>query len=92
MPAKTIYKKQEGISSRKLGNDLMLYDQKNDKVHVLNETGAIIWDLLDGKKDFLDIEKYFIRQFPDAKKEEISKDINEIIGKLLSEKLIVLSP
>lgn len=90
MPSETIYKKKEGISSRKLGNDLMLYDQKNDKVHVLNETGALIWELLDGKNNLLDIKNIFMKKFSGAAKEEISKDIHEIEEKLVSEGLIII--
>lgn len=68
----------------------MLYDQKNDKVHVLNETGALIWELLDGKNSLSDIESIFTKKFPDTVKKEISKDINEVIQKLVSEGLIIL--
>lgn len=88
MPPETIYRKKEGISSRRLGRDLMLYDQTRDKVHVLNETGALIWELLDGKNSLPDIEKIFIKQFPDTKPEEISRDIKDVIEKLDSEGLI----
>lgn len=88
MLSQTIYKKKEGTSSRKLGNDLMLYDQKNDKVHVLNETGALIWELLDGKNSLFDIENIFTRKFPSTAQEEFTKDIHEVIEKLLSEGLI----
>lgn len=84
----SIYKHKENISSRKLGNDLMLYDQKNDKVHVLNETGTLIWELLDGKNNLQDIENILLNQFPDITPEEILKDIQEIIEKLVSEGLI----
>lgn len=88
MLPETIYKQKKGISSRRLGNDLMLYDQETDKVHVLNETGALIWELLDGKNSLIDIEKIFIKQFPDTKTEEISRDIKEVIEKLETEGLI----
>lgn len=84
-----IYKKQENISSRKLGTDLMLYDPKADKVHILNETGVIVWELTDGKNSINNIEEAFVKQFPDSTFKTISADINEIIEKLLSEKLII---
>lgn len=86
-----IYKQKESISTRKLGSDLMLYDKEADKVHILNETGALVWELLDGKLNIADIEKIFIQKFPGTKHEDISADINEIIKKLLSEKLVTSS-
>lgn len=82
-----IYRQKEGVSTRKLGDELMLYDEASDKVHILNETGILIWGLLNGENNLLDIENSLIRQFPDAKPEEISRDISEIIEKLLSEGL-----
>lgn len=90
MQREIIYRQKEGISSRKLGNDLMLYDQENDKVHILNETGAMVWELLSGKNKILDIENTFIKQFANTLPEELKRDINEILEKLVSEGLIEL--
>lgn len=83
-----IYNKKEGISGRKLGSDLMLYDQSKDKVHILNETGALVWKLVDGKNNPEQIADAFQKEFPDTKPEVISKDVSEIIEKLVSEGLI----
>ncbi len=88
MPSETIYKKTQGVSSRQLGAELMLYDQHNDKVHVLNETGALIWSLLDGKTSLQDINHTFTRQFPDTPQDQINGDIKEVIQKLEKEGLI----
>lgn len=87
MQAKTIYKKRGDISVRSLGKDLMLYDEKNDKVHILNETGALLWNLLDGENKLLDIKKRFMEQFPDTDEKEILADINNIIERLAHEGL-----
>lgn len=88
MRSETIYRKKERLPIRRLGSELMLYDQETDKVHVLNKNGVLIWELLDGKNTLFDIENIFIKQFPDTKPEEISKDIKEVIEKLESEGLI----
>ena len=61
MSRETTYKQKSGVSSRKLGQDLMLYDPKSDKVHVLNETAAFIWGLLDGTNTTEDI-LHFVRE------------------------------
>lgn len=89
MQREIIYKKRGGISSRKLGSDIMLYDQENDNVHVLNETGVMVWELLDGKNKILDIENTFMKQFANTLPEELKRDINEIMEKLISEGLII---
>lgn len=83
-----VYTKNQKISSRQLGNEIMLYDSENDKVHILNETGIIIWNLLDGKNSLDNIKEKLSKQFPEVKSEEILKDVNEIIEKLTREGLI----
>lgn len=88
MQRDTIYKRKEGVKIRRLGIDLMLYDEVNDKVHTLNETGTFLWELIDGKNNLLEIEKIFTKQFPEIQVEEILKDIKETTEKLLSEGLI----
>lgn len=89
MLPEAIYKQKEGILCRKLSNELMLYDEKTDKVHILNENGALVWELLNEENCLLEIEKTLIDKYPDTTKEEISRDINEAIEKLLSEGLII---
>lgn len=89
MSKETKYKKKKGISSQRLGQDLMLYDSESDKVHVLNETGAIIWELLDGKNTMGKIEKILAQRFDDASPQDISKDIEEILRKLEKEGLVI---
>lgn len=84
----TIYKKKNGISARQLGGELMLYDTAQDKVHVLNETGVLVWELLDGNKALAEIEENMRQKFPDAPAETINKDLREIIAKLKQEGLI----
>jgi hypothetical protein len=85
-----VYKKKDGISARPLGNETMLYDSENDKVHILNETGTLIWNLLDGKNSIQIIQDSFSKQFPDTNSEEIFTDIKEITEKLSNEGLISL--
>lgn len=43
---------------QRLGDELMVFDQVRDEVHVLNETSAAIWE---GVRDGLDIDKIALR-------------------------------
>ena len=88
MQTETIYKKKKGISCRELGEELMLYDEKQDKVHVLNETGFLIWELIDGKNTIESIRELFASHFGNVPPEELQKDIDEMIERLESESLI----
>jgi len=91
MQKQDIYIKKDAISSRNLGKELMLYDTNTDKVHILNETGILIWNLLDGKNDISNIEKTIKEKYKDTPAETISQDLSEIIEKLLSENIITKS-
>jgi hypothetical protein len=88
METNETYKQKQEISSRKLGNEVMLYDSKNDKVHVLNETGALVWSLIDGKNNIQSIINHFLKEFPKTNPAEVIKDIAEITDKLAAEGLI----
>ena len=88
MHPKTIYQKKEGVSIRRLDKDLMLYDKASDKVHILNETGAKLWDLFDGEKTLEKIEHIFRETFPETSAETITEDIKEIALKLETEGLL----
>jgi len=88
MTENILYKRKDGISARPLGNETMLYDSESDKVHILNETGTLIWDMLDGNNNLQSIYNKFLQQFSDINPEEIKKDIAEIIEKLFKEGLI----
>lgn len=88
MSKETIYKQKDGVSGRRLGEDLMLYDPESDKVHVLNETAALIWNLLDGTNTIEKIEEILRQTFKDAKTRDISGDVKETLEKLKQEGLI----
>ena len=88
MSEETMYKQKKGVNIRRLGEDLMLYDPENDKVHVLNETGGLIWELLDGTNTVDKIEDMLKQRFKEMPAERISTDTGEILEKLKQEGLI----
>jgi methyltransferase-like protein len=69
------------IITRKTGNEYVLVPVTNniadmDSVYTLNETGAFIWEQIDGKKSILEIINELLREFETdkltAKKDVIS--------------------
>ena len=88
MSKETIYKQRKGVSNQRLGEDLMLYDAENDKVHVLNETGALVWELMDGTNTTERIQDILKEKFKDVPAEKISNDTREVLEKLKHERLI----
>lgn len=82
--------KKGNIAVRKLGEEFMLYDNEQDKIHILNATGAILWDLLDGNNSITEIKELLQKKFPEISPETISQDTDEIITTLKKEGLIKL--
>jgi hypothetical protein len=88
----TRYKKNPDIVYRVIAGEALLVpvSQKPEElgcIYSLNETAARIWELLDGKKTLKQITDTISLEF-DAQEEEIAKDIEEIIGELLAQKVI----
>lgn len=79
--------KKGSIHSRRIGREIILYDEKNNKVHTLNESASIIWEMLNRGAEPLDICKKITSQFK-VKKEEALKDIHKTISKFKKLKLI----
>lgn len=48
--------KRAGLKEQPLGQELMVVDEKTDKVHVLNPTSAFIWGCLDDTSEQTQIE------------------------------------
>jgi|GEM_PF-1096159 len=77
------------ISTRKIGDDLFIFDRHLSKIHNLNKVGAYIWELLkqgSGKKEIID---NIIRRFEvDAKTAQ--QDFEEYLLKLQKKQLITI--
>ncbi len=43
--------RREGVTLRRSGDEIILYDPAEDRVHFVNETAAAIWELCDGETE-----------------------------------------
>jgi hypothetical protein len=50
-------------------------------IYVLNETGARIWDLLDGQRSLLDVQDILVSEY-DVSQETAGADIAEMVQQL----------
>jgi hypothetical protein len=41
----------QGVTLRRSADEIMLYDPVQDRIHMINDTAAAIWDLCDGETD-----------------------------------------
>lgn len=43
--------RREGLLSQQLGDEWMLYDEKNGSVHIINSVAEFVWRLCDGSRN-----------------------------------------
>jgi hypothetical protein len=83
---KSVASHSPNIVTRKTGNEYVLVPIANNiadmnSVYTLNETGAFIWELIDGKKNVEEIIKYVTEEY-DIDHESASKDVFSFINNM----------
>ncbi|RMF93791.1 MAG: PqqD family protein [Candidatus Schekmanbacteria bacterium] len=79
------YAKETSIVARKIADEIILVPvRKNvgdlESIYTLNEVGAKIWELIDGKRKIKDIRDAILEEF-DATEEQVNEDLREFIKK-----------
>jgi sensor domain CHASE-containing protein len=82
-----IYQKDPDFIARPLDNEMILVPIKKssadlERFFVLNETGKVIWDQIDGKKSLLEIRQSLEEQF-EVKPAQAEQDLNNFIKDLI---------
>lgn len=80
-----IYSKNESIVARRLDEEIILVPIRNNigdmnNVYVLNEVGARIWELIDGRKDLSEIVSVIKNEFDSPP--DVERDIRDFISDL----------
>jgi hypothetical protein len=88
-----VYKKSESIVSRRIGDEYILVPIRQDvgdleSIYTLNETGALIWELIDGKLKVSEIKESLVEAF-EVEPEEAEKDLIEHLQQLEGIKAII---
>jgi hypothetical protein len=86
------YRSSTEVVKREIGNDTILVPirktaEELDSIYTVNDIAVRIWDLMDGKKTVAEINKTILNEY-DVTLEELDRDVEEFISKLLSERLI----
>jgi methyltransferase-like protein len=92
MNLKSVLSHSESIVTRKTGNEYVLVPVTNNiadmnSVYTLNETGAFIWELIDGEKNVEDLIQAVISEY-DIEREIATTDVLTFIDNM-SEYLII---
>lgn len=82
----SVFSHSRNIVTRKTGNEYVLVPIANNiadmnSVYTLNETGAFIWEHLDGKKNLREIVDSLIEEY-DIDYDSASKDMSEFIDNM----------
>jgi Coenzyme PQQ synthesis protein D (PqqD) len=71
--------RKEGVLSRQLGEEWILYDQENSVVHIINATAEHVWDLCDGNHDRDEIAKCLQDAYLVSAGTALGSDVDTII-------------
>lgn len=87
-----IYKQADNIITRKVLDETLLVPISGeiasmDELYSLNDTGAFIWQVLDGNRTLADIVRELEREY-DVSPEETEADLVEIITELIDTGLV----
>lgn len=93
MQLNTIYRQANNIVTRKVMDETLLVPISGeiasmDEIYTLNDTGAFIWQALDGIRTLADIGRQLEQEY-DAPPEVIQADMLEIMGGLAEAGLVV---
>ena len=85
-----IYRKKEGLLTRKIANENIIVETDNGFCHVMNNVGSIVWDNLDDKciEDIIKAVENVV-EVPAEGKGIIESDTKEYVGLLLEKGLII---
>ena len=75
------------LSAEAVGDSYALYDATTGKVHLLNETAAIAWDLADGTRSPGQIGREVARAFS-GDPAAVARDVEELLRRMREEGLI----
>jgi hypothetical protein len=82
-----IYKKDASLPWRRFGEQAVIVNKNPEIVHVANDVGIRVWELLDGKSTLEAIIQQMAREY-EASLEQISGDVCELITELENQRLI----
>ncbi|MCD4783504.1 MAG: PqqD family protein [Candidatus Eremiobacteraeota bacterium] len=84
-------RQMEGVTLTDADEESILYDPSQGNVHILNETGASIWELSDGNRTVEEIAKIIEEDF-EAEDESVLSDVKEFVEELEKQGLLILDP
>jgi hypothetical protein len=82
MVSQKLPRRKTGLTTRDLDGQLAIYEDGVNMVHLLNQTGALVWSLLDGEHSLDDLQSEIRKRFLVEDEGDISGDIERLIEEL----------
>lgn len=73
---------------RRVGSEWVLFDARQDRAHVLNQSAAIVWTFCDGRHNRDDIARAIAAELKDLSAETIRADIDQVLSRFSGEGLL----
>ena len=73
----------------KIGSEITVYHPSLTTSLYLNETGALIWELCDGKRSILDIIDILVELYPESR-DQIQHGVLDVISSLVVNNIAAL--
>lgn len=73
----------------KIDNEITVYHPSLTTSLYLNETGALIWELCDGKRTVTDVIDILLELYPESQS-QIQDDVTDIISRLVENNIATL--
>jgi len=77
-------KRNSNVQIHVLGNETIVHDEHNHRVHVLNETARHIWDHCDGLTARQQVLKELQQMYPDTDPDAVAEDFCRTLDTLAS--------
>ena len=77
-----------GAATEVVGQDYVLHDATTGKVHFLNTTAALVWDLCDGTRSLDELCAEVARQF-DRDPDSVRDDVVAVLARFTDERLLL---
>lgn len=81
-------RRREGLIIESLGAETSVYDEEGRRVHVLNETAALVFEHCDGHTRRRDLLAKLLELYEGADAATLDADLEEILGQFEAESLL----
>jgi len=75
------------VLAKRVDDEIVLVHMETNRIYELNRTAAALWDVLEAGATQAELEQRLALEF-DVEPDELAREIDELLGHLMSERLI----